>query len=121
MKSISKKISLIIIITCMFTTACAINTKKDSKILVCRHWAIMNAVAYTDFTGFDSRIILGNPIVYGNVLRFKWHAQAQGIDKNGIWHYLTMFNGKVLFGEQEDFIPKYHINTLDYINKLYLK
>ena len=112
------KRKLLMIILTVFLFSCAIKSINDYKVL-CRHTAIICAVTYTDFTKLPSRIVVGNQIINGRVFHTKWHAQAQGKIKNDEWKYLSFINNKVVFNKQDNFVPKYYIDSIEYIKMLY--
>ena len=111
---------LLIIISSVFLLSCSLSNITSNKLL-CRHTAIICAIAYTDLTGLESRIVVGNQIIGSRVYRTRWHAQAQGQNINKKWDYLVLNNNLVKFGEQDNFRPIYYVDTLKYIGMLYYK
>ena len=111
---------LLIIILSAFLLSCSLPNITSNKLL-CRHTAIICAITYTDLTGLESRIVVGNPIISGHVFKTKWHAQAQGQDINKKWRWLVLRKNIVEFGIQDDFVLRYYINSVKYIQMIYNK
>lgn len=96
----------LILILIFIITGCASGYKP-----VCRHYSVMSALTYGDYSGCIVRIATGPIVSDPN----KWHAQAQAF-VDGEWVWIKYKDGRVKIAKQDHFVPVKFYTVQEYLD-----